>query len=259
MGLLDVADYARPDEFTQAQVAFLAMALVAHLSGGFGLTGHGAQLAGLGNVMGERFLAIHGLAELHCEHGGRRVVMVGRGNEDRVNLLADLVKHHPVIGEHLQFGCVLLFPLQPLLYLGVVLLVRIHDGHQVVLALGHQPVEMIHAASAAADLDAIEFAAWARSSEQIGDRQETTRGHRAGGQRTLLEKRAAVQCKLHSCQQLQLQAQTPAPGTHCRRANQKLNRYLNRYRACLRAGIILPPGRLQARPASGCVIVYINE
>ena len=135
MGLGDVADHAGPDEFAQAPVAVLAMALVAHLSGGLGLAGHGAQFAGFGDVVAERLFAIHAFTQLHCHHRGQRVVVVGRGNADRVNLLADLVEHHAVIGEGLDLGRVRPLALEPLLYCRMPLLVGVHDGHQVVLAL----------------------------------------------------------------------------------------------------------------------------
>ena len=236
MGLLDVADYAAPDELTKPAVTFLTVTLVAHLGGGFGLTGHGAQLAGFGDVVGERLLAIHGFAQLHGHHGGQRVVVVGRGNADRVNLLADLVEHHAVISEDLDLVRVRPLALKPLLYSRMPFLVGVHNGYQILLALFDQPFEVIHAASAAADLDAIELAARGRSGEKIGDRQETTRGHRAGGQRTVLKKRATVQCKLHSRQQLQFRAQ------RLRLAHIVAGpiKRLNSYRAFL-TGWILPP------------------
>src|ERR1019366_998925 len=51
MGLLDVSHDAGPDEFTEPAVAVLAMALVAHLGGSLGVASHGAELAGLGDVV----------------------------------------------------------------------------------------------------------------------------------------------------------------------------------------------------------------
>src|ERR1035438_169479 len=89
----------------------------------------------------------------------------------------------------------------------VILLVRIHDGHQVVLALGDHPVEVIHATPPAADLDAVQFAARVRRGEEIGEWKEVSGGQRAGGQRGALEKRAAVQGKVHNQERLRTQAQ----------------------------------------------------
>src|ERR1019366_10102930 len=98
---------------------------------------------------------------------------------------------------------------QPLLHLRVILLVRIHNGYRVVLALVDQPVEVRHAASASADLDVIEFAARLWGGEQIGERKEGCGGQRAGGQRGALEKRATVQGKVHNQEQLRPETQRP--------------------------------------------------
>ena len=84
--------------------------------------------------MAERLFAIDAFAQLHGDHGGRRVVMVGGGDEDRVDLLADLVEHHAVIGEDLELVGIHLFILQPFFDFRVGFLVGIHDGDQVLLA-----------------------------------------------------------------------------------------------------------------------------
>src|SRR5262245_48692409 len=80
MGFGNVPNDASPDEFAKAMVAAFAMALVAHLSGGFGLACHLTQFARFGNVVGERFLAINPLAEVDRQHRSQSMVMVWRGN-----------------------------------------------------------------------------------------------------------------------------------------------------------------------------------
>jgi hypothetical protein len=59
------------------------------------------------------------------------VVVIGGGDENGVNLPADLVKHLPVIRERLKLGAVLLLVVHRLADDRVALLVGIHDGHQV--------------------------------------------------------------------------------------------------------------------------------
>src|SRR5258707_298387 len=60
VGLCDLSHDAAPDEFAQAAITVFAMALVAHLSRGFGMARHFAQLAGFGDVMGQGLFAING-------------------------------------------------------------------------------------------------------------------------------------------------------------------------------------------------------
>jgi hypothetical protein len=79
------------------------MPLIAHLGGGLGSAGHFAQLARLGDIVAQRFLAIDGLAQLHGDHGRRRVLMVGCRDENGINPFADFVEHPSVICENLQF------------------------------------------------------------------------------------------------------------------------------------------------------------
>ena len=109
--------------------------------------------------------------------------MVGRGNADHVNLLAHLVEHHAVIGEGPDFGRILPFALQPLLYCRMSFFVRVHNGNEVVLASGDYPVDVTaHATAPAADLDDLELVAGTRGGEEVGDGKKTTGGHSTGGE-----------------------------------------------------------------------------
>src|SRR5258708_2238669 len=81
MGFGDLSDASGPDEFTKTPVTVLAMTLVSHLGGGFGLTGHVTQLPGFGDVVAERLFAIHGFAQVHSQHGRQSVLMIGRSDK----------------------------------------------------------------------------------------------------------------------------------------------------------------------------------
>ncbi len=95
------------------------------------------------------------------------MVMIGCGDEYGVDLLAQFVEHHAVIGEGWWRFDTRAPALQPLLDRGVSILVRIHDGAQDLRVLADHRVEVRHGSSAAADLGAPEFIAFGISGEDV--------------------------------------------------------------------------------------------
>ena len=86
------------------------------------------------------------------------MVMVRRGDEHRVNLVADLVEHRAVVREGLKFVCVQVFSFQPPPHLRVLVHVRIDDGVKVLpVSVDHLVQVRRHSPSAAADLHAVQF------------------------------------------------------------------------------------------------------
>ena len=81
--------------------------LVAHLRDDLVLLGGLHQLADLVDRVRQRLLAVDVLAALDGGHGGHRVGMVGRGDDDRVDLLVHLVEHLAEVAELLGLGIVL--------------------------------------------------------------------------------------------------------------------------------------------------------
>ena len=98
----DLADDPAPHELAEAAITLAAMPLVAHLRRHLVLVRQLAEAAGLGNIVAERLLAIDALAQLHGDQRRRGMVMVGRGDENGVDLLVQLVEHAAVIGEGLN-------------------------------------------------------------------------------------------------------------------------------------------------------------
>ena len=95
--------------------------------------------------------------------------MVWCGDDDRVELLADLVEHPPVIREYLDLRRVPVVFLQIPQHLGLRLFVRVHDGYDIVLGLRDDPIQMAHGSAPAADMRAIELIAGpGRRPAQIG-------------------------------------------------------------------------------------------
>src|SRR5437016_9415033 len=119
------------------------------------------------------------------------MMMVGCGDDDEVDLLADFVVHLPIIREHLRFVRVTIMGFQIALYLGVSFFVRINDGINVVFTLGGQPLQMVHLPSAATDERTVEFVS-SGCPKNIGTRKETGSGERARRQRSAFDKSAAI-------------------------------------------------------------------
>ena len=175
------------------------MALVAHLGRGLGLGGHGAEFPRLGDVVAHRFLAKHRLAQLHGDQRRQGVVVVRRGDTDRIKTLSDLVEHHPVVGEHLEFGRVEPFPLEQPTDLRVPFFIRIHDRYHVVLGLLHQVGKVrTQPAPPASDLDAVEPVRRAEGRQNVGRRNQRPNGQSGGAQGCAPKKPAAIRRGLHA-------------------------------------------------------------
>ena len=116
------------------------------------------------------------------------MVVIGRGDEHGVDLLADLVEHLPVVGEGLKLvGLVLLlFVGERLADHGEAFLAGIDDGDEV---LAQHRFDVRHAASARADDDAAEFVAGIGGVEDV----EARGGESASRQGGLLEETTTVQ------------------------------------------------------------------
>src|SRR5690606_25761453 len=67
------------------------------LRGDAPLGGDPGHQAGLGDRVGARLLAIDVLAPAHGHDAGRGVVVVGRADDDRVDVAVPLVEHLPVV------------------------------------------------------------------------------------------------------------------------------------------------------------------
>jgi len=120
--------------------------LVAELGGHLLPAGRLREGADLGQVVAHRLLDVDVLAEPDRAHHGGRVVVVGRGHEDGVELLAHLVVHLPEVG--VGPGLVAL-PLGLLHRPRHRLVVHVHEGHDLPALEGL--VEVRHAAAAHAD------------------------------------------------------------------------------------------------------------
>ena len=129
MRLGDLADDSAPHELAQASITVVAMPLVAHLRGDLVLVRHFAELAGLGDVVAERFLAVDALAQLHGDHRRGGMMVVGRGDEHGVDLLVQLVEHAAVIVEGLDLAVAALAA-ERLLETFKLLVVHVDQGHE---------------------------------------------------------------------------------------------------------------------------------
>ena len=100
--------------------------------------------------------------------------MVGRGDEHRVDLLPDCVKHSPVISEDLDLVRVPALALHPFLHGGGPVVVHLDQADEVFFRL---TLQVRHSASAAADLDEANLVAGVRGVEDV-ERSggESTRG-----------------------------------------------------------------------------------
>ena len=190
MGLGHFPDRACPNVFAKHPVSFLAMALVAHLSGHLGLAGHVPQLARFGDIMADRLFAIDVFAQLHRDHRGERVVMIGRGDKDGVDLFADFVKHLPVIGERLKLFRIVPFSFKGLPNDFVPLFIHI-DNSEHVFTRNRRQVGL-EATPAAADQDAIQFIAGTDRAQQVGACEKPGCGGRASRQGGAFQKDATI-------------------------------------------------------------------
>ena len=106
-----LADQAGLNDFDGATETAAGASLVAHLGGDLLLPGEVTQVAGLENRVGQRFLNVGVLAHFHRARGGECMMMVGRGNDHRVDVLANFVEHFTVVA--IDFGLGVAFFLWP--------------------------------------------------------------------------------------------------------------------------------------------------
>jgi hypothetical protein len=94
--LADLADRAIANQFDDPPRAIEGVPLIAHLRDDVHLAGDFAHPSRLIDRVRERLLAIHVLAHPHGQHTGRRVVVVGSRDDDRVDIFA-LLEHFAVV------------------------------------------------------------------------------------------------------------------------------------------------------------------
>ena len=92
MHFAHLADEAGGDPLGDLTDAFAGMPLVAHLGHDLVLVGRLGEDAGFEDGMGDRLLHVHMLAAAHALHRDEGVRMVGRGDDDRIDVLL-LVEH----------------------------------------------------------------------------------------------------------------------------------------------------------------------
>ena len=128
VGFRDGADGPGGDVLGHAADRLAAIALVAHLRQHLLLAGRLGQGVALGDIVGQRLLAEDVLAVVDGADGGRGMVVIGRGDQDHVEVLVALVEHLAIVVEDLGFGRVL----DALVHdLGNSLLVHVHQGDEV--------------------------------------------------------------------------------------------------------------------------------
>ncbi len=108
------------------------VALVAHLRNDLVFAGDLGHFAALVDGVGQRLLAVDVLAAFHSGDRGHRVVMVGRGHHDGVDLLVQLVEHLAEVAELRGLGMVVEGADD-----AVVAPVDVAEGHDIVAA-GHR-------------------------------------------------------------------------------------------------------------------------
>ena len=140
----DVADRPGPDVLADRADRLAVMALVAHLRRHVLFFGGLHQGVALGHVVGHGLLHEGRLAQLDRPHGRRGVVVVGRGNEHDVEILAALVEHLAVIVVGADVGGLVLDPLDGL---GHDVVVHVDQGHGPLVG-GDARVPAAHAAAA---------------------------------------------------------------------------------------------------------------
>ncbi len=102
MDFADFTDGTGPDVFDGGAGFVERVPLVAHLRGDLGFLGAAGDVARLFDTPGERLLHIDVLAEIHGGRGDGRVHVVGRGDDDGVDVFL-VLEHVAVIFVALGF------------------------------------------------------------------------------------------------------------------------------------------------------------
>jgi hypothetical protein len=83
------------------------------------------------------------------------MMMIGRGNKYRVNLLPNLVVHFSVISKNLSFLRIPPLLLQVRLHFCMLGFIGIDNCHNVVTGLLNDPLQVRHSTTTTSDLDAV--------------------------------------------------------------------------------------------------------
>ena len=118
------------------------------------------------------------------------MMVIRRGNEHGVALLAELVEHLPVIGENLKLARVAAFVRQQFSDGLNPFLVHVHDGDEIFI---EGCFEVLHRAAAAADLDAADLLTGIGGMEDV----ERRSGKDTGGKGAPLQEGTTSQLGLH--------------------------------------------------------------
>ena len=108
--------------------------------------------------------------------------MVGGGNDDGIELFADLIEHDSIVSEGGRFIRIAIVLFQITLHFSVLLFVGVHEGHDIVLAGIDQPVEVTHGPAPASDQSTIEFSARIVGGKDIGSLEQIKSRKATGGE-----------------------------------------------------------------------------
>ena len=118
-------------------------------------------MPGLVNIVGQRLLAIHVLAQVHRQHTGRGMSMIGRAHQHGVDLFLHAAEHLAEVDEGTGLG-------PAACGAGQEILIDVAEGHDVLAAtgvvVGRSPIGNAHAGDIQLALDDL-----ARSRAGAGD------------------------------------------------------------------------------------------
>ena len=125
------------------------------------------------------------------------MMMIRCADEHRVNVLAHFIKHLPVVRKKSRLRRIRFLFLQPVLHLGLLLFIRVHNRVKVLVILANHGVQMVHASGAAADLHTIQFVPNCKRARLAVTRKKTGGGNRARSESGALDERTAIQLCCH--------------------------------------------------------------
>lgn len=184
MDFVHVAEEVAIDVFVDHTVAFIAMALVAHLGGNFVFFHPALELAAFPDGVHERLLRVSMFACGQGQRGGHVVVMVGGGDHDGIEIFDFLVEQLAVV--LIEFG---IFP--SLWNFALPVLVNVTMGDDDVPG-SCDAVDMSTAFAASGDYCDLEFIALILGMEDI-EAKRTDRSGAEGG----LEESSSVGDRIH--------------------------------------------------------------
>ena len=187
VGFANVANDAAPNEFNGAAQASFGGALVAHLRDDFVFGSSFAHDARFVNGARKRFFAVNMLAAFHGRDGGNGMGVIGRGDENGVDLLFHFVEHFAEI--LIAFGSGMF-----LVDVTGAFEIDVAEGDEVVAHVG-KSVEAAAALAADADARDVEFAVRLVSEGEFAVAQNEEAGTGCGG---FGKKRAAIKLGFHA-------------------------------------------------------------